>query len=226
MRQRPGNGTTGNANKIGTGNATGSASNCTVSQCTLGFGVGNGGDTTGSVHLALTNCRAKPSRVSYVKAFRLNDAALDRLPPTMTSGLIDDDDDQDAARKAELNGLSWRKFIPGLKIQKKYANGIEVMEPALDDEGKPDPDHGAEVDLEIKAFGDFNGDGIEDVLLWTTDQAVRGTLYWFQPVALTRLTPGGPLKQIEIENAEIERAMTRASQARTTRAAKKTASTR
>jgi hypothetical protein len=35
---------------------------------------------------------AKPSRASYVKAFRLNDAALDLLPPKMTSGLNADDD--------------------------------------------------------------------------------------------------------------------------------------
>jgi hypothetical protein len=163
---------------------------------------------------------AKPSGKSYVRNFKLNDAALDVLPPTLASDFNADADDPEAARKAEQKGISWRKFRPGLKIQQTFDNGITVMEQDIDEQGKPDPEQGAEVYLEIRAFGDFNGDGIEDVLVWTTDHIVPGTLRGWRPVVLTRLSPGGPLKEVEIEDAEIDRAMARASRALTARPSK------
>ena len=58
----------------------------------------------------------------------------------------------------------------------------------------------ARIQLEIKAFGDFNGDGVEDVLLIKSDKVIAGTFFAIYSVFLTRLTPGGRLKQLEVDN--------------------------
>ena len=136
---------------------------------------------------------AKPSSVSYVSNFKLDDSAIDLLPPTL-SWLLSGEDEQ-AADDAEREGLSWKKFKPGLKIREKHTNGMTFEEP---DE--------ATIDLEIKAFGDFNGDQIEDVLLFKSIHAINGTLRVYRAVILTRLAAGGALKAFEVEDDDIEKA--------------------
>jgi len=129
---------------------------------------------------------AKPSRVSYVRGFKLNEAALDRLPPFLSPDAPDDE-----AAEAERKGLSWKKFKPGLKVVGKGADWITVNE---------DNWH---ITLELKAFGDFNGDGVEDVLLFKSDYALEGTMRGYWPVILTRVTAGGPFKGVEVEDKAI-----------------------
>lgn len=92
---------------------------------------------------------AKQSRVSYVQNFKLDESALDLLPPSLSFTPVGEL--EEAADAAERKGLSWKKFKPGLKVPKKGANWIAVEEPRE-----------SRIALEIKAFGDFNGDGIED----------------------------------------------------------------
>jgi len=180
-------------------------------------------DRCGIIALVLT---AKPARTSYIKSFKLDEAALDLFPPTLSSELLEDGK---AAGQAERQGLSWKKFRPGLKILEKSENGIAVLEPeprpeqTPGEKGTPDEDptpNDVRVYLEIKAFGDFNGDGIEDVLLFRADHFVYHSLFSWSALILTRLEAGGPLKAIELEDGEIEKAMARASQARTATPAK------
>src|SRR5207244_4015909 len=91
---------------------------------------------------------AKPSRVSYVETFALNDAVLDLLPPELGLNLSGDAE-RDAA-SASARGLSWKQATPGLKITKRTSADAIVIE-------EPDA---AQHYLTLKAFGDFNGDGI------------------------------------------------------------------
>lgn len=155
---------------------------------------------------------AKPSRVSYVNNFKLDESALDLLPPSMTFAPIGEV--EDAADQAERQGLSWKKFRPHLKIREKSVNGITVLEPG------ENPREDVLINLEIKGFGDFNGDGIEDVLLFKEGHPVEGTFYSYHLVILTRVAADGPLKAFVVEDPEIERAMTLASQAHTNKPAK------
>jgi hypothetical protein len=142
---------------------------------------------------------AKPSRVSYVQNFKLDESAIDLLPPTL-SWILSGDEAQ-AAEEAERKGLSWKKFKPGLKTREKYRNGMTFEEP---DE--------ATIELEIKAFGDFNGDEIEDVLLFKSTHAINGTFSFYQPVILTRTADGGPLKAFSVEDADLQKAATKVRQ--------------
>jgi hypothetical protein len=129
---------------------------------------------------------AKESRVSYVTGLRLNEASLDELPPSMSFAPIGEVEEK--AAEAERQGLSWKKFKPGLKILTKGANAVSVEEPGE-----------ARINLEIKAFGDFNGDGVEDVLLIKSDRAIGGTFFAMYPVILSRLNPHARLKVVEIK---------------------------
>jgi hypothetical protein len=130
--------------------------------------------------------KAKPSRASYVTDFKLDEDALDLLPLSLSSILSNDE--ERAADKTERRGLSWKKFKPGLKLVKKGANWMAVEEPGE-----------ARISLEIKAFGDFNGDGIEDVLLFKSTSAINATFRYYEPVILTRTADGRLLKALEVE---------------------------
>jgi len=138
---------------------------------------------------------ARPSRISYVKNFKLNEAALDLLPPSMSFTPVGELEEK--ADEAERQGLSWKKFKPGLKLLKKGADWIAVEEPSE-----------SRIELHIKAFGDFNGDGVEDVLLFKSDRAIGGTFHADYPVVLTRVVADGPLKAFEINDADVEKAAT------------------
>lgn len=153
---------------------------------------------------------ARPSRVSYVRNFKLDQATLDLLPPSL-SWMMGDREVNDAERQ----GLSWKKFKPGLKVREKYKNGIGVEEP---DE--------ATINLEIKAFGDFNSDGIEDILLFKSTHIIGGTARNYYPVILTRTAAGGPLKAFEVADEEIEKAVARVSQSTSRKPTKSHGSTR
>jgi hypothetical protein len=150
---------------------------------------------------------AKPSRVSYVQNFKLDESALDLLPPTLSFTPFGEL--EEAADGAERTGLSWKKFKPGLKLLKKDANWMVVEEPGE-----------SRIELEIKAFGDFNDDGIEDVLLFKSTNVIGGTFSAYHPVILTRTAAGGPMKAFSVEDEGIEKAATKVSQTRSTKSTK------
>ena len=146
--------------------------------------------------LTLLILAAKPSRVSYVRNFKLDEAALDLLPPSLSFAPVGEI--EQAADEAERQGLSWKKFNPGLKLLKKSANWMVVEEPDA-----------ARIEFEIEAFGDFNGDDIEDLLLFKLTCAFGGTFCAYYPVILTRMADGAPLKAFEVEDEDIEKARTK-----------------
>lgn len=137
--------------------------------------------------VALLVLAAKPSRVSYVRNFKLDEAALDLLPPTL-SWILSGEEEQ-AADDAERQGLSWKKFKPELKTVGKSTDWMAIEEPGE-----------ARISLEIKAFGDFNGDGIEDVLLFKSTNAIEGTFRYYEPVILTRTADGRQLKVLKVQD--------------------------
>lgn len=132
---------------------------------------------------------AKPSRVSYVRGFKLDESALDLLPASVSA--FEDDDKDELERK----GLSWKKANPEMKLVAKTLNEITVAE-----------DESSRVSLEIKAFGDFNGDGVEDVLLFKAQYLTQGTFRYYTPVILTRMAPGGKLKAFDVDDEAIQKA--------------------
>src|ERR1700693_2881669 len=71
--------------------------------------------------------KAKPSRVSYVTDFKLDEAALDMLPPSLSSAMSNEE--LRAVDKAERRGVSWKQFTRGLKLVKTGADWMALEEP-------------------------------------------------------------------------------------------------
>jgi len=126
---------------------------------------------------------AKPSRVSYVGTLTLGASALDVLPPSVEALNYD----EDGMKAAETKGQSLRQFDSTLKVEK--AEGLRLVVANED----------ARYDLEIVGYGDFNNDGIEDLLLFQASYATQGTMHVYAPLILTRSTPSGVLHEIEVK---------------------------
>jgi hypothetical protein len=126
--------------------------------------------------------KAKPSATSYLDDFHLDASALDVLP----AGIAGLADDSDALQAAEKKGASLKQYAPDLKVQVK-----ETHDDRLVVQGEE-----ARYDLEVAGFGDFNGDGIEDVLIFQASYAVGGSMHIYEPVILTRTKPGAPLRTV------------------------------
>jgi hypothetical protein len=104
---------------------------------------------------------ALPARVSWLKDFHLDAQAVGYLPPNLAASVSPDDEQN--ARAAAARGLSWRQYQSGLRAT--TADGsLSVME------------DGTSTRLEIYARGDFDHDGLEDILL-RADVAFSGGSY-------------------------------------------------
>jgi hypothetical protein len=114
--------------------------------------------------------KAQPSRESYVRAFHWTSDSLAELPVLflpIESGTAG----QAAARSAK----TWKEYEPTAHIVKAEGNTLEVDVPDA-----------WECSLVVLARGDFNGDGVEDLLVQGYRQAMGGTFREFPVFVLTR----------------------------------------
>jgi hypothetical protein len=129
--------------------------------------------------------RAKPSRASFVAAFRLGAAAADFLPAAVALGRHPTERREIA--EAGAAGLSWRQF--------HAARGslLRAVRRAGDDDGGGIAEYDwtrGKSRLEILGHGDFNGDGAEDILLRVSQWPGYGHTAKSKVLLLTRHSPG------------------------------------
>jgi len=136
---------------------------------------------------------AKSSRVSYIENFKLDAAALALLPPSLSP--IAEMEGPEKTDAAGRRGISWKKYEPGLKLIATGPNWMTVE------------DKGSRIDLEIEAFGDFNGDGVEDVLLFESIHAIGGSFHSFHVMVLTRTSARGYMAFSEVKPGDTEKAL-------------------
>jgi hypothetical protein len=151
-------------------------------------------DSENNFHAAewvITKCKvlrllkkAKPARVSHVReVLRMaNPAPL--LPPEMAMTITDDDDTSQA--RAEAAGKTWTQIA---KVE------ISRGESYLDDMAVVGDDFGGVFNW--LAVGDFDGDGVEDVVATRTVGPDGGTLSESKTFILTRTKPSGRLSIVE-----------------------------
>lgn len=114
--------------------------------------------------------KAQPSRDSYVRNFHWTDGALAELPVLFLPV-----EAETAAEAAARASKTWKENEPTAKVTKADGNTLQVDVPDI-----------WECSLDVVARGDFNGDGVEDLLVQGYRQAVGGTYKEFPLFILTR----------------------------------------
>ena len=104
----------------------------------------------------LQNARAPTTSGSY----RLTSDSLTQLPPMLIRG---GRELTDAAEQAEKRGESWKQFDPALKVTRTDSDSLNAE----------DKDTG--YFLTIRATGDFTGDGLEQIAVFASANAKRGS---------------------------------------------------
>jgi hypothetical protein len=114
---------------------------------------------------------AAPAKVSYLADFRLDKSAPAQLPAQFAVSVSPQEVRSAAA--AERAGKSWQQYQPELKLN-EGSTGLRVEA------------GGMRSDLQLYARGDFNGDGIEDLLIRDDFAALQGTYAGTRLFLLTR----------------------------------------
>jgi len=126
--------------------------------------------------------QAVSANTSCLTDFALSESLLRELPPTL--GLFAcPSDEVDRVREIESNGGTWIDAYPDNVVEVHTAHHATVSGP------------GSRVVIRLLAWGDFDGDGEEDVLLWFWRECTVGTYVDYDVVALTRR---GPDERLEV----------------------------
>lgn len=123
--------------------------------------------------------QAIPAQRTHLAGFQLHEQVINDLPPDLSLILSKDDTRKVAA--ANKQGLSWREFQPITRVTRENSHTVLV-------EG-----NGWNVRIKIYAFGDFNADGLEDILVTTHGWLTEGTYATTRLLVLTRFQDGGRL---------------------------------
>lgn len=123
--------------------------------------------------------QAVPAQRTHLAGFQLDAQTINDLPPDLS--LIISQDDVRKVAAARKAGHSWRELQPITRVTPESSHTVLV-------EG-----HGWGERLEIDAFGDFNHDGLEDILVKTHAWLTGGTYTTTRLFVLTRFQDGGRL---------------------------------
>lgn len=126
---------------------------------------------------------AQPPALSYLRPLAFDDTLPDRLPWQAAMILSEREHERIAA---ERPGASWREalFMPGTSFT-SCGMHCGVYSQA-----------GAEQTVRLVARGDYDGDGIEDVLLGSFDAVKGGSYRTMRMFVLTRRQPGGRVELV------------------------------
>lgn len=125
---------------------------------------------------------AEPAATSFIRDLSLENVAVADLPWELAPLLEGTPDSREA---------SWQAAVPDAKVMRATPHELEIV------------GGGMKSILTIVAWADVNGDGIEDVLLYRTTHAVKGTYRVYHHCVLTRLHDGDLLRIVAIDHREV-----------------------
>jgi len=129
---------------------------------------------------------AKPAQHDYIGAFPLDEARLNEIPAAVIPTPSDDEEAQ--LKKASARGVSWRGWDRAIHVTKTDRWGVTVENPDTD----------THCLLSVYARGDFDGDGIEDLVLWRSGHGEEGTWASTAAFVLTRRSPHGRVEIVKV----------------------------
>lgn len=125
---------------------------------------------------------ARPSKASYVHDLPMDRRLLKILPIKLGPQISHEEEEE--AQKAIAEGKTWPVFYPKTRILEHTKTMIHFQVAWFD------------VWLRVRAYGDYNGDGLEDVLLYVSHEATEGTLGYSFSAVLTRAGTNQVLQMI------------------------------
>ena len=129
--------------------------------------------------------RAKLPLKSFIANPRVSLANLNLLPAEILSAI----NEGEAQEKERLRGMTVSEVVASKDIEK------------ADDEVVTLSYGGFRQSFWEGARADFNGDGVEDILVFTAGRAEGGTMGYADYFVLTRTGPSGPLKLIQTKES-------------------------
>ena len=133
--------------------------------------------------------KAKSSKKSYIKDFNLTDNPLESLPPILD--LINYGEEIEKAEEAIKQGKTWKEYDPTATFEIRDEHQIHIESQQID------IDSGNDIYITLQAWGDFDNDTVEDVLVFVT-YFIKGASYRScEHGLLTRLEEGGRLVYLE-----------------------------
>ena len=127
---------------------------------------------------------AKPARVDYLGAFPLDNARLREIPAGVIPTPSDEEEKQ--LKAASAKGVSWKAWDRHIHVTKTTGRGVTVESPDTYSF------------LSVYGRADFNGDGIEDLLLWRDGRGQEGTWNSTAGFVLTRLSARGRVEILKV----------------------------
>ena len=151
---------------------------------------------------------ARPSKTSHVKEFEFSGDSIRQLPATIHPacdlemrtaisqgkvfpGLPEDWEARSKSGELALDSPLWPRFadvFADARAEMDQPRHVRIVEGT---EGS-----GTGISLRLVGWGDFNGDGVEDMLLESAVDYLGGTGVSFGMLLLTRLEPDGPLLEL------------------------------
>jgi hypothetical protein len=131
--------------------------------------------------------KARSSRRSHVRNLLAGagPGALPAIVASAASPLAEQARDRAVAR-----GASLAEFLPSARtIPSELPGRLSIAEPSSE----------SSVILNAEAWGDVNGDGIEDLVLSVLNTADDATYYGMRLVQVTRLSPSSPLAVLAVQ---------------------------
>lgn len=128
---------------------------------------------------------AAPAKTSYLRDFSLMQDPLRQLPATL--GLDYWGERGEEIERESKQGKTWHDLSLTLKASVEDECSVWVE----DDEEL--------TSIHLLAWADFDGDGVEDVLLDVANRSKQGTICFYRMVVLTRKEPAGRLVIIKEE---------------------------
>lgn len=124
---------------------------------------------------------SRPSRESHVKDLRLDvPAPLSTLPGRLNVFMEAPTEEEDAAM---AKGAALAAINPKAKVKRKDATSVVFV----------DPETQIEATVDVIAWGDFDRDGLEDVLLFQAGHSLEGSYRMYRHLIVTRKAAGAPL---------------------------------
>jgi len=130
--------------------------------------------------------RAKLPIKSFIANPRVSLANLDLLPAEILTAITEDDEKE----RERLRGKTVSEVVASKDVEKADEEALTLSY------------GGYRQSFWEGARADFNGDGIEDILVFTGGRAEGGTMGYSDYFVLTRTGPSGPLKLIQAKEPQ------------------------